>query len=62
MTNMETSVEGNILTIKVDLTKEYGLTSSQKSIKVASSDGNISVPGREDIKLGLNIYKPTNTK
>jgi hypothetical protein len=61
-TNMETRMDGDKLIIEIDLTKEYGLTSSQKSIKVASSDGNISVPGREDIKLGLNVYKPAHTK
>jgi hypothetical protein len=57
-TNIETRVEGNKLIIEVDLTKEYGLTGSGKSVKVASSDGNMSVPGREEIKMGLNVYKP----
>jgi hypothetical protein len=61
-TNIETRVEDNKLIITVDLTKEYGLTSSQKSTKVASSDGNMSVPGREDIKVGLNVYKPLRSK
>jgi hypothetical protein len=57
-TNIETEVHGNILTIKVDLSQEHGVTGSGKSIKIASSDGNIAVLGREDIKLGLNDYKP----
>ncbi len=60
-TNMETRVEGNKLVIEVDLTKEYGLSGSGKSIKIASSDGNIAVPGREDVKIGLNVYKPART-
>lgn len=44
MTNITMRVEGNKLILEVDLTKEFGLTSSQKSIKVASTDGNVAVP------------------
>ena len=50
-------VEGNILTIKVDLTKEFGPSASGKTIIIASTEGNISIPNKEDIKIGLNIYK-----
>jgi hypothetical protein len=57
-TNIETRVEGNKLIIEVDLTKEYGLTGSGKSVKVASTDGNMAVPGMEAVKFGLNVYKP----
>jgi hypothetical protein len=56
MKNVELKVEGNILTIKVDLSKEYGPSSSGKTIIVASTEGNISVPEREE-KIGLNVYK-----
>ena len=56
MKNVEMKVEGNILTIKVDLSKEYGPSSSGKTIIVASTEGNISVPEREE-KVGLNVYK-----
>ncbi len=57
MKNVEMSVDGNILTIKVDLTKEFGPSSSGKTIIIASTEGNQSVPGREAVKVGLNIYK-----
>ncbi len=57
MKNIEMSVEGNILTIKVDLTKEFGPSSSGKTIIIASSEGNQSVPGKEAVKIGLNVYK-----
>ena len=56
MKNVEMSVDGNILTIKVDLSKEYGPSSSGKTIIVASTEGNVSIPGREE-KLGLNVYR-----
>jgi hypothetical protein len=56
MKNVEMSVDGNILTIKVDLSKEYGPSSSGKTIIVASTEGNVSIPDREE-KLGLNVYR-----
>lgn len=51
------TVEGNILTIKVDLTKEHGPSSSGKTIIVASTEGNITIDGHEKTKVGLNVYK-----
>lgn len=56
MKNVELFVEGNILTIKVDLTKEFGPSSSGKTIIIASTEGNISVPNRDE-KIGLNVYR-----
>jgi hypothetical protein len=58
MTNVKTRIEGNRLIIEVDLSKEYGSSGSGKSTTVASTQGNVSVPGREDVKMGLNIYRP----
>jgi hypothetical protein len=49
-------VEGNILTIKVDLTKEFGPSSSGTTIIVASTEGNVSIPERDE-KVGLNVYR-----
>jgi hypothetical protein len=57
MKNVEMSIDGNILTIKVDLSKEFGPSTSGKSIVIASSEGNKGVPGKEDVKIGLNVYK-----
>ena len=56
MKNLQMTVEGNILTIKVDLTKEFGPSSSGKSIIIATTEGNINVPDREE-KIGLNVYR-----
>ncbi|MDP3104359.1 MAG: hypothetical protein Q8M95_07110 [Candidatus Methanoperedens sp.] len=57
MKNVEMSIEGNILTIKVDLSKDFGPSASGKTIIIASSEGNQPVPGKEAIKIGLNVYK-----
>ena len=56
MKNVEMTVAGNILNIKVDLSKEFGLSSSKKSTIIASTEGNVSVPGRQE-KVGLNVYR-----
>ena len=58
MKNVEIKVDGNKLTIIVDLSQEFGLSSSGKSITIASTEGNVSVPGSEEVKIGLNVYKP----
>lgn len=57
MKNVEMKVVDNILTIKVDLTKEFGPSASGKTIIVASTEGNIAVEGHEKTKIGLNVYK-----
>ena len=56
MKNVEMKVDGNILTIKVDLTKDFGPSSSGKNIIIASTEGNMSLPERDE-KIGLNIYR-----
>jgi len=56
MKNVEMSIAENILTIRVDLSKEFGPSSSGKTIIIASTEGNVSVPDREE-KVGLNVYR-----
>ncbi len=56
MKNVEISVAGNILTITVDLTKEFGPSSSGKTIIIASTEGNVTIADREE-KVGLNVYR-----
>ena len=57
MKNVEMKVEGNILTIKVDLTKDFGPSSSGKNIIIASTEGNVAIPEKEEVKIGRNVYK-----
>jgi hypothetical protein len=56
MKNMEMKVEGDILTIVVDLSQRHGDSKSGKSITIASTEGNISLPDHDEIKIGLNVY------
>ncbi|MDD4357428.1 MAG: hypothetical protein PHN98_09270 [Smithellaceae bacterium] len=57
MKNVEIEVIDNILTIKVDLTREFGPSSSGKTIIIATTEGNVAIPGQEDKKVGLNVYR-----
>lgn len=56
MKNLDLKVDGDTLTIVVDLSKRLGESKSGKSITIASTEGNVSLPDNEDIKIGLNIY------
>ena len=55
MKNVDMKVEGSMLTIIVDLSKDFGPSSSGKTTIIATTEGNVTVPGREE-KIGLNIY------
>lgn len=56
MKNVEMSIEGSVLTIRVDLSKEFGPSSTGKTIIIASTEGNVTVPDRQE-KVGLNVYR-----
>jgi len=59
--NVDMKIEGSILTITVDMSKEFGLSTSGKTVQIASTQGNIDVPGT-GAKIGLNIYKYPSPK
>ena len=57
MKNVEMSLDGDVLTIRVDLAQTFGPSSSGKTTIIASTEGNVSAgPGREE-KIGLNVYR-----
>ena len=59
MKNVRLEVKGNVLTITVDLGADNGLSSSGKSVLIASTEGNVDVPDTVGgVKLGLNVYRP----
>jgi len=55
--NCEMKLNGDILTITVDISKEFGKSASGKNIIISSTEGNVSIPEKENIKMGLNIYR-----
>lgn len=56
MKNVEMNVDGDILTIRVNLSKEFGPSASGKTTIIASTEGNVTVPNRDE-KIGLNVYR-----
>ena len=59
MKNVDLKLDGEKLVITIDLKKTFGPSASGKNIIIASTEGNQSIPGKEEegIKLGLNVYK-----
>lgn len=57
MENVEISVVKNVLTLKVDLSKDLGPSKSGKTHVIASTKGNVPVPDHADCRIGLNVYK-----
>jgi hypothetical protein len=47
----------DILVIRCTLDVKGSMSKSGKSLVLASTRGNVKVPGT-DVKLGLNLYKP----
>ena len=57
MKNIEMAVDGDILTIKVDLSQRFGESSSGKSLIIATTEGNKPIPDMDAVFIGLNIYQ-----
>jgi len=63
MRNVSLKVEGDELVIRINLKDKGTPSASGKSTVIATTQGNISVPGTEDkrsrvlCKLGLNLYR-----
>ena len=56
MKNVEMKTEGNILTIRIDLSKSFGPSKSGKTIIIASTEGNVKEPNG-GATVGLNVYR-----
>ncbi len=56
MQNIAMEVNGNELIIRIDTSKRYGQSKSGKSVIVASTNGNTSIPENPEIKIGINCY------
>ena len=57
MKNVEMKVQGDKLILTVDLAKTFGLSASGKSVTIATTAGNVALPGREEVKIGLTVYR-----
>ena len=57
MQNVQMAVNGNVLTITVALDAQGVPSKTGKTLVLASTHGNVPVPDRPDMRLGLNIYR-----
>ena len=55
MKNIQIERKGDLLTVKIDLSKTSGASKSGKSIVIASTEGNVAIEG--GMFLGINCYK-----
>ena len=55
MKNVDIHVNGNTLTVTVDLSKNFGPSNSGKTQIVATTEGNAKIT--DNISMGLNVYK-----
>lgn len=54
--NVEMKVVGDKLVVEVNLKQRLGLSKSLKNQVIATTSGNIEVPGKPEIKIGMNVY------
>lgn len=54
MKNVAMVVGETLLTIKVDLSNEFGPSVSGKTIIIVSTEGNVTIPNREE-KVWFNV-------
>ena len=55
--NIDAVIEGDMLILKIDLSKRGGTSASGKSVIVATSAGNQKV-GQTGVTIGINAYVP----
>ena len=57
MKNIKTHIDENILTIQIDLNKEYGPSKSGKTIIVGSTYGTTSIDNQSNVKINITAFK-----
>jgi hypothetical protein len=56
-TNIEAEVKGTKLVLTIDLGQDNGRSKTGKSTIVATTRGNLKVPGADGLTLGINAYR-----
>lgn len=62
MDNVSIETKGNLAIITIDLEKRGGMSSTGKTVRVSSTEGNkkIATVKGQDVFLGLNAYVKAN--
>ena len=53
--NVEASITDNTLTLTIDLKKQLGPSKSGKTLLVATTNGNATLP--DGSRIGVNVYR-----
>lgn len=53
--NVKGSIEGNTLTLEIDMNHRGPKSASGKTVRVASTCGNLMIPGTA-VTVGINAY------
>ncbi len=61
MKNVELVCDKDMLTVIVDLTKDFGPSKSGRNNLVATTEGNKTLPGREE-RIGMTVYREIEPK
>lgn len=56
MKNVQMTIENGILVIRIDPKQRLERSKSGKTTIVASTAGNVPVPGNPDVKIGVNVF------
>jgi hypothetical protein len=57
--NIQTEFKDGVLTIVINAKGGGEISKSGKSMVLASTHGNVTIPGGKGAKLGLNLYVPS---
>jgi hypothetical protein len=57
MQNVKTTVKGTKLTIEIDLSQDFGPSTSGKTNIIATTSGFTSIEGAPGVSLGLNVVR-----
>ena len=55
MDNVQIEVKDNKAIITIDLSKDFGESKSGKTIVIATTRGNVPIPGAEDISTWIEL-------
>lgn len=62
MQNVTMKREGTKLIVEIDLSQDFGDSTSGKTKIVASTRGNAKVPGSDDTFIGINCFRYATPK
>lgn len=57
MKNVTMKTEGTKLFIEIDLEADGEVSSTGKSLNIATTRGNVEIPGAPGLRIGINMFR-----